>query len=158
VRFLQALAGLDVRFLEQPIPQGDLGAMIRVAQGSPIPICADQSVHSFSDIASFWRTGVAGVSLKFVKLGGITGVMKGAALCEALGLSINLAGKIAESSVATAANIQCAAAMPALDFGCSPGNQGISADVTTSPLTVVDGHYEVPTRPGLGIDVDNLEL
>lgn len=158
IRFLQALDGIDVRFLEQPIPQGDLGAMVRVAQASPIPICADQSVHSFSDIASFWRTGVAGVSLKFVKLGGITGVMKGAALCEALGLSINLAGKIAESSVATAANIHCAAAMQAIEFGCSPGNQGISADVTTSPVTVVEGHYEVSDRPGLGIDVDNIAL
>jgi o-succinylbenzoate synthase len=141
IRFLQALAGQNVRFIEQPIPQGDHGAMLRVTHASPIPICADQSVHSFSDIASFWRTGVAGVSLKLVKLGGITGVMRGANLCDALGLSVNLAGKIAESSVAAAANIHCAAAMSAVDFGCSPGNQGLSGDVTTKPLTIdnIDG-------------------
>ncbi len=156
IRFLRGLDGLDVRFIEQPIRQGDHDAMLRVAHASPIPICADQSVHSFADIASFSRSGVAGISLKLVKLGGITGVMRGAALCESLGLSINLAGKIAESSVAAAANIHCAAAMRAIDFGCSPGNQGLSGDVTTKPLSIVDGHYELPSGPGLGIDVDNI--
>ena len=157
VRFVQALAGYDVTFIEQPIAQGDLSAMARVANASPIPICADQSVHSLRDIASFWRTGVAGVSLKLVKLGGITGVMRGAALCESLGLSINLAGKIAESSVAAAANVHCAAAMHAIDFGCSPGNQGISRDVTTKPLAITHGKFDLPEGPGLGIDVDILD-
>jgi muconate cycloisomerase len=154
IRFLQALDGLDVRFIEQPIAQGDHAAMLRVTHASPIPICVDQSVHSLTDVATFWRTGVAGVSLKLVKLGGITGVMRGAALCDALGLAINVAGKIAESSVAAAANLHCAAAMTAIDFGCSPGNQGLSGDVTTRPLRIIDGHYELPTAPGLGIDVD----
>ncbi|MBK5266352.1 MAG: hypothetical protein JJE47_02875 [Acidimicrobiia bacterium] len=154
MRFLNGLSGLDVRFIEQPIPQGDHAAMVRIAQRSPIPICADQSVHSLNDVMSFGRTGVAGVSLKLVKLGGITGVMRGAALCESLGLSVNLAGKIAESSVAAAANIHCAAAMKAVDFGCSPGNQGISSDVTSHPLAIENGVIAVPTAPGLGIDVD----
>ncbi|MGI9604683.1 MAG: mandelate racemase/muconate lactonizing enzyme family protein [Acidimicrobiales bacterium] len=158
IRFLRGLDGCPVSFIEQPIRQGDLGAMTRVAHASPVPICADQSVHSLLDIASFWRTGVAGVSLKLVKLGGITGVMRGAALCESLGLSINLAGKIAESSVAATANVHCAAAMRAVDFGCSPGNQGISGDVTTKTLAVVDGSFDLPEGPGLGIDVDNLHL
>lgn len=156
VRFLQALAGYDVAFIEQPIQQGDLAAMARVANSSPVPICADQSVHSLRDVASFWRTGVAGVSLKLVKLGGITGVMHGAALCQSLGLSINLAGKIAESSVAAAANVHCAAAMHSIDFGCSPANQGISGDVTTKSLAVSDGAFELPEGPGLGVDVDNI--
>lgn len=158
IRFLKGLEGEDIAFIEQPIPQGDKAAMIRVAQASPIPICADQSIHGISDIVSFGRTGVAGVSLKLVKLGGITGVMRGAALCDALGLDINLAGKIAESSVAAAANVHCAAAMRAIAFGCSPANQGLSADVTSNPLRIVDGNFPVPTAPGLGVDPDLVEV
>ena len=154
MRFLRGLDGLDIRYIEQPIMQGDRAAMIRVAHASPIPICADQSVHTLDDILSFGRTGVAGVAMKLVKLGGITGIMRGAALCESLGLAVNLSGKIAESSVAASANIHCAAAMRAIDFGCSPGNQGLSGDVTKTPLDIVDGAYTVPTGPGLGIDVD----
>ncbi len=154
VRFLRALEGVDVQFIEQPIPQGDHAALIRIARSSPIPVCADQSVHSLNDIMAFGRSGVAGVSLKLVKLGGITGVMRGAALCESLGLSINLAGKIAESSVAASANVHCAAAMRAVDFGCSPANQGVSQDVSSSPLTADAGVFEVPSAPGLGVVPD----
>jgi muconate cycloisomerase len=154
IRFLRGLDGLDVRFIEQPIPQGDHAALIRVARASPIPVCADQSVHSHNDILAFGRSGVAGVSLKLVKLAGITGVMRGAALCESLGLEVNLAGKIAESSVAAAANVHCAAAMKAIAFGCSPGNQGLSGDVTSNPFTAVEGVYHLPLEPGLGVDVD----
>ena len=128
--------------------------MIRIARSSPIPVCADQSVHSFADILAFGHSGVAGVSLKLVKLGGITGVMRGAAICESVGLAVNLSGKIAESSVAAVANVHCAAAMKAIDFGCSPANQGLSEDVTSSPLRIEDGSFPVPTAPGLGIEPD----
>ena len=154
VRFLRALDGLDVRFIEQPIPQGDHAALVRVAEASPIGVCADQSVHSLNDIIAFGRTSVAGVSLKLIKLGGITGVMRGAALCESLGLEVNLAGKIAESSVAAAANVHCGAAMRALAFGCSPANQGVNSDVTSSPLVAQRGEYPVPSGPGLGVEVE----
>lgn len=153
-RFLRAIDGLPIRFLEQPTTQHDRDALLRVAAASPIPICADQSVHSFDDILGFGPTAIAGVSLKLVKLGGITGVMRGAALCDALHLSINLAGKIAESSVAGAANLHCAAAMSDFAFGCSPGNQGIAADVVRQPLQVTGGVFPVPSGPGLGIEID----
>ncbi len=158
VAFLNRLAGLPIRFIEQPIPQGDHAAMVRVAQRSPIPICADQSVHSFADIRAFAGTGVAGVSLKLVKLGGITGVMRGATLCDAFGLHINLAGKIAESSVAAMANVHCAAAMHQVYYGASPANQGLADDVVTSPRWPMGGGWAVPTEPGLGVNVDETKL
>jgi L-alanine-DL-glutamate epimerase-like enolase superfamily enzyme len=75
-----------------------------------------------------------------------------------VGLAVNLSGKIAESSVAAAANVHCAAAMRAVDFGCSPGNQGLSGDVTRVSLNPVDGVYRLPSVPGLGIDVDPAAL
>lgn len=158
VAFLRRLEGLDVRFIEQPIPKGDHAAMIRVAHQSPIPICADQSVDTFDDIVTYGRSGVAGISLKLVKQAGITGVMRAAALCDTLGLEVNLAGKIAESSVAAAANVHCAAAMRAFNYGTSPANQGLADDVVVEPLRVEDGHFPVPTGPGLGVDVDENRL
>ena len=105
-------------------------------------------------IIDFGATAVAGVSLKLIKLGGITGVTRGAAVCEALGLEVNLAGKVAETSIAAAANLHCGAAIGRMRFGCSPANQGVSEDVTGTPLTVVDGAMALPDGPGLGIDVD----
>jgi L-alanine-DL-glutamate epimerase-like enolase superfamily enzyme len=94
------------------------------------------------------------VSLKLIKLGGITGLMQGAAACGAASLAMNLAGKTVESSVSAAANLHCAAAIGELAFGCSPGNQQVSRDVVTDPIKVSSGSMRVPTGPGLGVDVD----
>ena len=152
LRFLRAIEGLPVRYIEQPTR--DRHVLARVAASSPVAICADESAHSLTDIAGFGPTAIAGVSLKLIKLGGITGVMRGAVLCDTVGLEINLAGKIAESSVAAAANLHCAAAISDLRFGCSTGNQGNAADVTHDPIRMSDGGFTVPTGPGLGIEVD----
>jgi L-alanine-DL-glutamate epimerase-like enolase superfamily enzyme len=152
LHFLRAIDGLRVRFIEQPTLNRD--ALIRLSTSSPIPLCADESARSLEDLVAIGRTAIAGVSLKLIKHGGITGVMRGATLCDTLGLAINLAGKIAESSIAAAANVHCAAAMSDVAFGCSPANQTLAADVTADPLEVVEGYYSVPTGPGLGIEVD----
>jgi L-alanine-DL-glutamate epimerase-like enolase superfamily enzyme len=152
MRFLRAIEGLPIRYIEQPTADRDV--LARVAASSPVPICADESAHSLQDIAEFGPTAIAGVSLKLIKLGGITGVMRGAVICDTAGLEINLAGKIAESSIAAAANLHCAAAMSDLRFGCSTGNQGNSADVTEDPIRMTDGQFNVPAGPGLGVEVD----
>jgi len=150
--FIRRIADLPVRFFEQPVD--DRGAMMRLARSSPVALCADEHADSLETVMSYSGSGLAGVSLKLVKLGGISGVMRGAAICRAAGMAINLAGKIAETSIAAAANLHCAAAINELRYGCSPGNQVISRDVTTAPLTVVDGSMRIPDGPGLGVEVD----
>lgn len=150
--FLRAVGGERVRFIEQPTRER--AALLRLAAASPVALCADESAQTLDDLIELGASSIAGVSLKLIKHGGITGVMRGAALCDVLGLAVNLAGKVAETSVAAAANLHCAAAMSETAFGCSPANQGIAADVTSDPVTVVDGRYRVPTGPGLGVVVD----
>jgi muconate cycloisomerase len=152
MRFLEQIAGSAVRFVEQPVMA--MSALQRLADRSPVAICADESARSLDTLLALGSTAIAGVSLKLIKHGGITGVMRGAALCDQVGLSINLAGKIAESSIAAAANLHCAAAMSDTAFGCSPGNQGIAADVCAEPPAMEDGSLVVPDGPGLGVDVD----
>ena len=154
IGFMKELGDLPLRFLEQPMPDGDPDALIRVAEQVAVPICADQSVHSLADIRRFGGTSIGGVSLKSVKLAGITGLMSGAHLCGNLGLEINLAGKIAESSIAAAANLHAASAMASINWGVSPGNQGIDADVSPTMMNLVDGAFAVPKGLGLGIEVD----
>jgi muconate cycloisomerase len=105
-------------------------------------------------VAGFSGTAIGGVSLKLIKHGGMTGVMRGAAMCAVTGLGVNLAGKVIETSISAAANLHCAAAMDRVDYGCSPANQNVIQDVTESPVTVTHGSFEVPTGPGLGVEVD----
>ncbi len=121
--------------------------------GRALAPAAEQRVYR-RRIEAHERSGAGGVSLKLIKLGGISGVMRGAVVCDTLGLEINLAGKIAESSIAAAANLHCAAAISDLRFGCSTGNQSNAADVTESPILMSDGEFNIPTGPGLGVEVD----
>jgi muconate cycloisomerase len=151
---LSRLDGDRIRFVEQPVNRTDRAALLRLAESSPVRLCADESAGSLAAVVGFVGTRVGGVSLKLIKHGGMTGVMRGAAICSAGGLGINLAGKVIESSVSAAANLHCAAAMDRVDFGCSPANQGVVRDVTHTPLTVANGEFPVPNGPGLGIDVD----
>ena len=46
------------------------------------------------------------------------------------------------------------AALPQIAWGLTLTSEGLSDDVTASPIRVVRGHVEVSDRPGLGIDVD----
>ncbi|MGH3666670.1 MAG: mandelate racemase/muconate lactonizing enzyme family protein [Acidimicrobiia bacterium] len=152
--FLDQVDPDRVRFIEQPVARSDRDALIRLAESVPVKLCADESAGSLQAVVGFAGTPVGGVSLKLIKHGGMTGVMRGAAICSAGGLGINLAGKVIESSVSAAANLHCAAAMNAVDFGCSPANQGVVQDVTESPISVTNGYFDIPTAPGLGIEVD----
>lgn len=152
--FLSRLDGEQIRFIEQPVPRADRDALIRLAESSPVKLCADESAGSLAAVIGFLGTAVGGVSLKLIKHGGMTGVMRGAAICSAGGLGINLAGKVIESSISAAANLHCAAAMDRVDFGCSPANQGVIQDVSETPITVEAGQFRVPTGPGLGVEVD----
>ena len=152
--FLSRLAGSPVRFIEQPIPRGAPDLLMSLAESSPIPICADESAGSLADVLAFAGSPVRGVSLKLIKHGGITGVMRGAAICAEGGLEVNLAGKVIESSISAAANLHCAAAMESIEFGCSPANQAVVTDVSEAPVGVERGVYTVPAGAGLGIEVD----
>jgi L-alanine-DL-glutamate epimerase-like enolase superfamily enzyme len=48
--------------------------------------------------------------------------------------------------------------MRAFEFGTSPANQGLAEDVVVEPIKVIDGHFTVPTGPGLGVEVDESKL
>lgn len=152
--FLGQLDGDSIRFIEQPVPRTDRDALLRLAASSPVRLCADESAGSLAAVIGFLGTPIGGVSLKLIKHGGITGVMRGAGICAAGGLGVNLAGKVIESSISAAANLHCAAAMDRVDFGCSPANQGVVQDVSQTPITLDNGVFPVPSGPGLGFEVD----
>src|SRR5258705_11814941 len=89
-------------FLEQPLGHHDLKGLAALARASPIPLGADEGIHSLADITAHARAGAGGVSLKLIKLGGMSAAAAAAHACERLGLAVNVAAKIAESGVASA--------------------------------------------------------
>jgi L-alanine-DL-glutamate epimerase-like enolase superfamily enzyme len=79
-------------------------------------------------------------------------------LCEKLGLKVNLASKMAETGVSTAALLHLAAALPAVDWGVGLSSPSLTDDILGQPFTIADGHVPVPVGPGLGVEVDEAKV
>jgi L-alanine-DL-glutamate epimerase-like enolase superfamily enzyme len=149
--------GLD--FFEQPVRADNLEGMARVAAASRVRIGADEGIHSLHDIERHHACkAAAGVSLKAIKLGGLRALHDACALCDRLGMKVNISCKTGESSVASAAALHLAATAPALDWGLTLTSHGLAEDATVEPLRIEHGHVAVPDRPGLGVEVDERRL
>src|SRR5947209_10389531 len=153
-RYVEGTRAAGRMFVEQPLAHDDLGALARLARLSPTPIGADEGIHSLADIETHERCGAGGVSLKLIKLGGVSAALEAAQLCKRIGLSVNIAAKMAESSIAAAAAIHLACAAPAVDWGVSLTHFYLAADLAKTALPIVAGAVALPTGPGLGIEVD----
>lgn len=153
-RYVEGVRDADLLFVEQPLPHHDLGALAKLTRSAAMPIGADEGIHSLADIEAHERCGVGGVSLKLIKLGGMTMAVEAGRLCERLGLAINIAAKIAESSIASAAAVHLACAVPNVDWGVSLTHFYLAEDIVVRPLAIGNGLVPLPGGPGLGITVD----
>jgi len=153
-RYLDATRDADLMFLEQPLVPTDLVGLKALTRTSPVPIGADEGIHSISDIEAHARCAAAGVSLKLIKLGGLTAAIAAATLCERLGLQVNVAAKVAESSLASAAALHLACAISATEWGVSLTHFYLADDIVKKPITLHDGTVALPNGPGLGVEVD----
>jgi muconate cycloisomerase len=141
-------------FVEQPLPYDDLDGLKALARSTKVPIGIDEGIHSLADIETNARAGAGGVSLKLIKLGGIVNAVEAGKMCRRLGLSVNIAVKIAESSIGSAAALHLACAVPKADWGVSLTHFYLADDIVKRPLPLKNGMVALPAGPGLGIDVD----
>jgi muconate cycloisomerase len=155
VQYVRAVAGCGLDFFEQPVAADDIAAMAMVANASDTAIGADESIHGLDDLRRHHEAHAAsGASLKTIKLGGMRGVMEAGRLCSQLGLKVNVAAKTGESSIACAAALHVAAALPQIAWGLTLSNEGLAEDVTAQPIRIERGHVQISDAPGLGIEVD----
>ncbi len=157
--FIRGIGDCGLDFFEQPISAHDLDGMSQIAAATKVPIGADEGIHSLDDIVRHHeRHAARGVSLKAIKLGGLSALFAASRLCAKLGMQVNISCKTGETSLASAAAVQLAAVAPAIAWGLTVTNSGLAEDVTAAPLRIEGGHVEVPEQPGLGIDVDEHRL
>ena len=152
-RYVERTRTAKLLFVEQPLAHDDLTGLKVLARGK-VPIGIDEGIHSLADIEAHARAGAGGISLKLIKLGGITQALAAGRLCRKLGLKINVAAKIAESSVGTAAAVHLACAVPNVAWGVSLTNFYLAADIVMRPLRISNGAVTLPDGPGLGVEVD----
>jgi L-alanine-DL-glutamate epimerase-like enolase superfamily enzyme len=152
--YVEGTRGAKLMFVEQPLAYDDIDGLKKLTRTSKVPIGIDEGIHSLADIETSARAGAGGVSLKLIKLGGIGTAIEAGKLCQKLGLSVNIAAKIAESSISSAAALHLACAVPKADWGVSLTHFYLAEDIVRRPLPLADGEVALPSGPGLGVEVD----
>jgi len=97
-RHLAIAAELGVSLIEQPLPAGKDAFLSHIDQ--PVAICADESVHSTTDLASL-RDRYEAVNIKLDKTGGLTEALVMKAEAQRLGFQI-MVGCMVGTSLAMA--------------------------------------------------------
>jgi L-alanine-DL-glutamate epimerase-like enolase superfamily enzyme len=93
-RLAPAFARLGVELLEQPLPAGEDAALEGYA--SPLPLCADESLHTRAELAACARRyGV--INVKLDKTGGLTEALALTEAARGLGLEVMVGCMVATS-------------------------------------------------------------
>jgi L-Ala-D/L-Glu epimerase len=93
-RLAPDLARLGVMLVEQPLPAGEDGALD--GYDSPVPLCADESLHTRAELAACARR-YSLVNIKLDKAGGLTEALALAAEARVAGLGLMVGCMVATS-------------------------------------------------------------
>ncbi len=109
IRVLNKIEEFDVQFVEQPVKASDIKGLRTVRKNSPIPVMADESVHSPEDAMRLIKAeAVDLINIKLMKCGGILKGRKIAEVAESAEVPCMI-GCMSESSLGIAAAAHLAA-------------------------------------------------
>ena len=152
--YIDALAPGRPMFVEEPVPPGETEALKAVAARSTVPLATGERLVDRAEFADL--LGARAVSIvqpDICHCGGLLEAKKIAAMAEAVSVGVaphNPLGPIA--------------GVAALHFAVSTPNHVIQeemvgavpwyAEVVDGPIRLVDGYWQLPEAPGLGISVN----
>lgn len=147
----------DLFFVETPVASDDLAGLARVATEQPIPIAAGEWLTTRFEFAELMDTGkVEVVQPDIGRVGGPTEARRVAAMAGQRGLT--LVPHLWKTGISVAAATHLAAVTP----HC-PYIEFLPAELSESALrkhllvdepTMRDGVIPLPSKPGLGIELD----
>lgn len=166
---VRAMEKFTLKYVEQPVM--GIERIAEVARAIDQPVMADESAWNAHDAVQIAERRAAQiVSIYTTKPGGLYRAMEVGAVCRAAGIVCNVNGSV-ETGVGNLANIHLAASCPAVELSnvvpvSTPeahqsgqiGGIYYRDDLISEPLRVVDGAIEVPSGPGMGIEVDQAKV
>lgn len=165
-RFLDAIQGLPIEFVEQPVAANDLAGM-RACRDCGIPIAADESLKLPQHAEALVAEEACDVlNVKVTKAGGIVQSMRVARIAEKAGLPLVIGGGLT-FGISRFASQHIAAATIATEGRChqgpGPASQALTGDITQPRLTPQDiassrGFVIAPSATGLGFEIDAAAL
>jgi len=151
---LALLDPFDLLLIEQPLPEDQVLAHAALARSVSTPICLDESITSAQAAADAIQVGACRIiNIKPGRVGGYLEARRIHDLCAEHGLPVWMGGML-ETGIGRAGNV----AMAAMRNFTLPGDTSASdryyhRDIT-APFVLRDGRLDVPSGPGLGVEVD----
>jgi L-alanine-DL-glutamate epimerase-like enolase superfamily enzyme len=144
---LPMLEAYGVELIEQPLAPADLDGLRLLRMHSRIPIFADESSVTLTDIPRL-AGAVDGVNLKLAKCGGIREALRMIHCARAHGMQVML-GCMVETTLGIAAAVQLSPLVDHLDID---GAALLGDDPFCGPGIDADGTVRFNDRPGLGVE------
>lgn len=159
MRGIAALEAGGVDLIEQPLRNDMLGAMSRLAQRFAVPVMADEALQGPQDALAVGQAGAADVfAVKICQSGGLVPARLVGDLASLMGISL-YGGTMLEGAVGTIASAHLFSTFANLDFGTELfGPLLLTREILVEPLVYKDFMLQVPSTPGLGIEVDMHKL
>lgn len=153
-RFCRGVADCDIGWLEEPVSADDKRGLAEVRAGTDIPIATGESEFTrfdFRDLIDLRAADILQPDLSIA--GGITEGIRIEALAAAY--QLRFAPHLWGGALTFAAGMHLAAAATSgfvLEY--SLGANPLLHELAEESFTVVDGHLDIPDRPGLGVTVN----
>jgi glucarate dehydratase len=144
---------LDIEYFEDPV--WGMPAMARVKRQTYMPVATNHIVVSVEHIAPALAMQAVDVVLIDPHFwGGITAAKRAAGICDALGLGVSMHSG-GELGVSLAAMLHLGSSLSNLAFAADAHYHHLTDDIIEGgKLQYVHGEIAVPSRPGLGVDLD----
>ena len=155
LRFCTSAQASKLSFAEQLIgADSALADFALLKQRSPIAIALDESIHGSSEIEEFMKANALnGASLKLIKTGGVMEAWNCAQILRRNNLKLNLACKVAETSLSGAATASIGFAIGDVPWGFSMSNQYLRFDICDQPLIAKRGHLDLAQLNATGVGI-----
>src|SRR3984893_16839919 len=157
IRVGRALEELGYWWFEEPVQHYHVKAMGEVARRLDITVSAGEQAHTLAGSRQLIMAGVRMVQPDIVKMGGITGLMRCAALAHAHG--VELVPHQTQPTIGHMASLHLAASQLHTTNPCELNDPSPRMHaVFDNPPKPVDGLFHLPAEPGLGLTLNEAEL
>lgn len=157
IRVGRELEELGYWWFEEPVQHYHVKAMGEVAQRPSITVSAGEQTHTLPALADLIDAGIRMVQPDIVKMGGITGLLRCAALAHAHG--VELVPHQTQPTIGHVANLHIVAS---LLQGTKPAEWNDPSTRThavfENPPVPANGLFHLTNEPGLGLRLNEAEL
>src|SRR5271155_1393056 len=157
IRVGRALEELGYWWFEEPVQHYHMKAMGEVARKLDITVSAGEQTYTLAGLADLIAAGGRMVQPDIVKMGGLTGLMRCAAVAQAHG--VELVPHQTQPTIGHTANLHVSASQLHGTKPCEWNDPSSRQHaVFETPPQPHDGLFELPDGPGLGLILNEAEL